>query len=133
MKRKSTRRKRRSRSKKRQSPKRRSRSKKRRSPKRRSRSKKSKNMCIEHVKFSGESIKILKSLLNKKTEYSGSMYIKQKSIYIKKSKIKKGDVSETDSIDHRYTFHVHPRVAYIHINTEMVPGLIGILETDGKT
>jgi hypothetical protein len=47
------------------------------------------------------------------------MYIKKSNIYIKKSKIKKGDASETDSIDHRYTFHVHPRVAYIQLNTDI--------------
>ena len=89
-----------------------------RKSKRRSK-RRSSNICTEHVKFSGESIKILKSLLNKKTEYSGEMYIKKKNICIKKSKIKKGDSSETDSIDHRYTFHVHPRIAYLNINTDI--------------
>ena len=77
------------------------------------------NKCTKTVKFSEQSIKILKKLLNKPTEYSGEMYIKQGKIHVKKSKIKKGDASETDSIDHRYTFHVHPRIAYIQLNTDI--------------
>ena len=77
------------------------------------------NKCTKTVKFSEQSIQILKKLLTKPTEYSGEMYIKQGKIHVKRSKIKKGDASETDSIDHRYTFHVHPQIAYTQLNTDI--------------
>ena len=75
--------------------------------------------CTHTVTFDSDTINSFREFLNEKYEKSGALYIYNKKIKIKKSSIRKGNDKETDSIDHRYTFHIHPRVAYEKLNTDI--------------
>tara|TARA_B100000686_G_scaffold336073_1_gene405494 strand:- start:1891 stop:2589 length:699 start_codon:yes stop_codon:yes gene_type:complete len=79
--------------------------------------------CKSAVYLSSKTINLFKSFLKKKHEISGRLVPKtvksSHSFIIDSKKLKNGGKDETDIIEHRYTFHTHPKEAYIMYNTEL--------------
>ena len=81
------------------------------------------NPCKSAVYLSKKTITLFKSYLRKKHEISGRLIPKKvklsHSFTVDSKKLKNGGKDETDVIEHRYTFHTHPKEAYIMYNTEL--------------
>ena len=77
-------------------------------------------LCKADIILTSNTIKLFKKFLGKKFEVSGKLIpYADKQLKIVSNSVKKGKTDEADIIEYLYTFHTHPKEAYILYNTDL--------------